>query len=484
MLKISALLIFLLTWAYSNNVVFAQSIVPPPVGDGIYNYSVATDVYYGTKSPPGSPSLAYDIQAYGVTKIKYVFPDFINVKSPLDNNGKPLPFTLPLKVGPQQSSGANPACPTNYKDWDVWYFAVPLVKSSDYITSDPGVLGSCVNGYSVTSYYKNLPVRPNVIPNLEWNDGLFPSALQATFAINPQAVTEIANQIADLINNDPNAFGLAIDNEPSIKSVSPTLEQNFFSAVANRLATKNKYLFLFDATQTAQELYSNGKGLNNVVVMRPLYDDGYGIVANMNPIVFQNYLNYYADIVTKYLGNTVNPPVMFVIPASATDEEWDYVAEYLNTNPSAFKAQPPSSVTLNTPANCSVFSQDPVSQAAIKALLNPQEQANFLTTSNCNNFNNALQNPTKLSAMQGYFQLSMNAVATGIAAYPQNSKFLGVALYAWHIPGNGAISGAVNYASNLSIFKRTVQQEPQDITKTNWINYQNQPAWKPLSRRR
>lgn len=470
---------------FAKDCVYAQSVSPLPPGDGIYNYSVATDVFYGTKSTPATPSLAYDIKTYGITKIKYIFPDFINIISPTDGQGNVQPFTLPLKVGPQQSSGVNPSCPTKYTDWDVWYFAIPIVKPSEYINSDPGVLGNCINGYSVTSYYKNLPGSPGVIPNLEWNDGNFPAALAKTVQNNPNATSEIANSIADLINNDPNALGLAIDNEgPAINKISASLEQNFFSALANRLATKGKYLFLFDALQTAQTLYNGGNGINNIIVLRPLYDDGYGIVANQNPIIFNNYLNYYSDIVTKYLGNSINPPVMFVLPASATDEEWDYVAEYLNTNKTAFQAQPPSSVTLNSPSNCSVFSQDPVSQAVIKALLNSNEQSTFLTSSNCNNFNNSLQNSSKQTAMQTYFQLAMTAVSNGLVQNKTNNKFIGVALYAWHIPGNGAISGAVDYASNLGIHKRTLQNEPQDISKANWIYYQNQAPWKPLSHRR
>ena len=59
---------------------------PVAKGDGVWDYSVATDYYYGTQNPIESPSLKYDItEAYQTTVFQFVFPVFSTLDAP---NGK------------------------------------------------------------------------------------------------------------------------------------------------------------------------------------------------------------------------------------------------------------------------------------------------------------------------------------------------------------------------------------------------------------
>lgn len=467
--------------------------ITAPVGDALYNYSVATDYYYGAKQVSQSPSVAYDLQHGGINNtainsIKYVFADFMYIQSRVVNKIA-QPFSGPITVGRITTSPAS--CPSSLTS-DIQYFAIPQIKGKiDYISGiDPEVLGTCVDGSQITNYLHNIAKVQNVIVHVGW-DANFLAALQASTA---SQINNLADQLVSLITADPNVYGVAFDNE------SPTLPANvanpFFLRIASKLfnnGTNTKFVFLFDAVGTAGYIYDNG--ITNVVLLRPLYDDSTS-PATGNPVSYTGYSNYYTRAAQAYLENTSNPPVMFVLPASATDEEWDYDVEYVNSN-SASKGPenteiPPISNSAwipNQPSDCSMFGNDPISQSVINGpstnqlgLLNVVEQSHFKQsynqqqpyTTNCNNWNNTLPTGNSMTPMQNYFSLALNAVTAARAsvANKQSAKYIGVALYAWRVPGYGAISGALNYSSNVGIFARVVMPEPAAISAFNWQMYQ------------
>jgi hypothetical protein len=451
-----------------------ESSAQVPQGDGIYDYSVATDYHYGSGSVPKAPSLADDLSRYKINKIRYVFPDFIYIKSRSLGN-QATPFQEPIKIGTVGNTSGTIACPSPIADFDVFYFGMPLIHSeAEYVNGrDPGVLGRCVDGYSLTKYYHNLPGNPHVLPNLDW-DGSFPAML-ATSA--PSAVAALADGIADTINGDPNAQGLAIDNEPSLHSLSEALELSFFSELATRLGGAGKFLFLFGASsKTTQTLYNNGAGFTNVVVLRPLYDDAWGSVANLNPIPYQNYQTYYAGQVAHYLGNPANPPVMFVLPASATDEQWDFDIEYLNGDAQNNPTMPVLAPNPLHGMDCALLNRDPIAKVVLKNILTLAEQQTLLSDSNCKNYNNPYAAPAGLPSnttrTEAYLYSAMKAV--GSSASP---KLIGVALYAWRIPAQGVINGARSYSANIGIKTRSLQQEPSAISANAWTAYQNWLSW-------
>jgi hypothetical protein len=445
-----------------------------PQGDGIYDYTVATDYYYGNASTPRPPSLAYDLSQYKINKIRYVFPSFMYIKSRfLDNHA--AQFQEPIRIGSVDNARGTPACPVPIANLDVFYFGMPLIHSEEeYISGrDPGVLGKCVDGYSLSRYYHNLPSNPYVLPNLEW-DGSFPATLAASA---PSAVAALADGIADTINGDPNVQGLAIDNEPALNSIAPALELSFFSKLATRLAGAGKFLFLFGASlNTAQTLYNNGTGFTNVVVLRPLYGDNWGLVENFNPVPYSNFQPYYAGQVASYLGNPANPPVMFVLPASATDEQWDYDIEYLNGGAQSNPTIPTLSANPRSGMDCTFLKRDPIAEIILKNILTFTEQQTLLSSSNCKHYNNPYPIPAGLprnsTRTEAYFYYAMNAVERS-----SSPKLLGVALFAWKIPGQGVINGARSYSATIGIRARALQQEPSAISANAWAAYQNWPSW-------
>lgn len=468
---------------------YAGSITAP-LGDALYNYSVATDYYYGNNQIPKSPSIAYDLKNAGknntaINSVKYVFADFMYIKSRVVNKIV-QPFSGNITIGRITTTPAS--CPPTYNS-DLQYFAIPQIKGSvDYISGkDPGVLGTCVDGSKITNYLHNTAKVQNVIVHVGW-DANFLTALQKSSQVQ---INNLADKISGLISGDTNVSGVAFDNEV------PTLPNNianpFFQRIASKLFNNGvnpKFMFLFDAPSSASYIYANG--YTNVVVLRPLYDDQSGVAIG-NPVPYSGYASYYSNIAQGYLSNASNPPVMFVLPASATDEEWDYNVEYVNSNNgnSNIEKNPTSNSTWtpNKPSNCYIFGNDTISLSVINGpsakqlgLLSLVEQSHFKVpyvqqqqyTTNCNNWNNTLATGNSMTPMQNYFMSALKAVtvARNSIKNKPSAKYIGVALYAWRIPGYGAISAAQNYSANEGIFARKVMQEPAAISSLNWQMYQ------------
>lgn len=359
-----------------------ESSAGPAPGNGIWNYSVATDYYNGNSiySNTNNPtqSLKSDIAKYDPkhTAIKYVFPVFGNIQS-----GTGFNFTSALSSG---------TCPTDTSNSIpiFSYYALPQVQdrlSTGLYPTKPGQpfsisLGICVNGIDVTNYYKNTVGIPYVVPVVELPDfstyiGVPSSAAVAALksgdtasSLDASQVLAIADAISTLIVNDKNAYGVAFDNELAInKATSPLLkpavnctglyyEALFYGRIAQNLAAASKYLFLFDAPETGNTLYQNTAivdptstskppancqfdttkfpaltygPLKNIVLQKPLYDmlattDG----TSGGPTSVTDNTNQAKKSITSYLGTPNGPPVTFVLPASATSTMWESLQIY------------------------------------------------------------------------------------------------------------------------------------------------------------
>ena len=350
----------------------------PASGNGIWNYSVATDIYYGTMQKDSGqqkgPSLYSDILKYDPqhTAIKYVFPVFGNIQSGTDNN-----FTAALSSGvcPKGISKAIPIFS---------YYALPQVQDKLSTGENPTVpgkpfsitLGLCADGQAVTNYYKNIVGIPYVVPVVELPDFSIyigtPSSAEVAArksggtapSLNPTQILAIADEISKLIVNDKNAYGVAFDNELAInKATSPLAkptvncaglyyEALFYGRIAQNLAAASKYLFLFDAPDTGNTLYQGLKtitdptdssktcpsslapdlpygALTNIILQKPLYDmtviaDG----TSNGPISVQDNTTQAQKSIASYLGTQNGPPVTFVLPASATSTMWESLQIY------------------------------------------------------------------------------------------------------------------------------------------------------------
>jgi hypothetical protein len=444
----------------------------PLKGNGIWNYSVATDYYYGTMKPPQSPSLAVDLPANPDANIEYVFATFISLaKGSVPNPAPPGIPTPPLLRDQCISDGVVPV---------IAYYALPIVNPDIYPTP-PSPLGGCVAGKSTTAYYAGIfPNAPlKVVPVAEYADDTFPAFMST--AADDQIIT-IATALAQAIVNDTNTYGLAIDNEKSINGSNPNAavgqqkEGLFFSTLATQLGAGGKFLFLFDAATSAKTLYSNNK---NIVFMQPLYDldnsdpnDHTTTPYNPDPLS-SPYAGSVKSVAAGTLTNNAAPgqSVMFVVPASATSTIWDYEMAYNITqstyvNPIINRPE----ITANSQGICSGIPRDDITNTVLTAMIGATNIAQFLGSGNCSLFTNT----TKLN---DYFLTSLNAITSARAQNNQQVNYLGAALYAWRISGMNDINAAKYYPSiytaNGGSQKSVNLQGPPDIQSTTWGIFNN-----------
>lgn len=450
-------------------------------GNGIWNYSVAADYYYGTQNPVASPSLKYDITIAYKQPLQFVFP----VISTL---------TVPATTYPNLPSIANitaanfiSSCPANEKpptNQIMNYYALPQLN--DYLLSTATILGTCVAGESATQYYNSF--ISHVVPVIEINSD-FTTALGK----EPSAAIPIADNVAAVINADNNVYGVAFDNEPLISKeggntttgAGTTLERAFYGELAYQLSLAKpaaKYLFLYDAAPTAEYLYNSvykGKTLTNIVIEQNLYDlDTTNPDQNAGPVNLTNYATLVNSEVKKDLSSELSsaPPIRFMVPASATSTMWDYLQGYnilasgtAFVNPStltvSFLCESTNATTAGTIDNqalsnfiCTTNTNCPTSYAAAQPII-----ATFLNSSNCINYTNP-------DHMYEYFNTALNTIITESAM--SNPRFKGTDLYAWRIAAYSDINGAKGYYNQYGDpAESTVQIFPPNITQMIWESF-------------
>lgn len=441
----------------------------PLTGNGIWNYSVATDYYNYTQNNPNLPSLAKDLKANKDANIEYVFATFISLATGSIPSSPPPGITSPPMLRDQCiSDGVIPV---------IAYYALPQINPSMY----SGVLGPCVPGETATAYYAgiNTDAPLKVVPVAEYADSSFP--LFMSTASDTQIIA-IANALAQKINSDASTYGLAIDNEKSINSSNPTSqsvgqqkEELFFGQLASVLATGNKFLFLFDAPTSAKNLYAKNK---NIVFMQPLYDldnsnpDDHSSTAYNPDNLSSPYTGSVISVAAGTLTNNIAPgqSVMFVVPASATSTIWDYEMAYNITKPGyVYPILNTPQITANSQGYCTSIPRDGlITDTVLTAILSPGNAINdFLGSVNCSLFTN----PTKLNQ---YFLTSLTAISSARNQNNQKVNYLGAALYAWRISGMNDINAAKYYNSIYTtggggVASKSINlQGPPDIQDTTW----------------
>ena len=435
-------------------------------GNGIYNYSVATDYYYGNQSPSLQPSLKTDLNQYKTTNISYVFPVFGYLDA--DRNGAlPDPSSFSLTCSPGQVVVFN-------------YYANPLMKS----TAVPGVdkaLGGCVDGMDVTAYYNTF--IKHTVPTVEYSS----SFINAISAPNLEPVLiKIADNIASVINNDPNAYGVAFDNEPSINSVSKVYgfayEKAFFGEIALQLSKQNKFLFLFDANATGIDLFKNGytgSAVKNIILLQPLYDLEDTSAYEMGPVSLTTYTKDAQQQIQSYLADANSPPVMFMIPASATDTIWNSLQGYDMAATVPPKPIQPyiNPTSLSNPSTCDssdASKAGTIANTVLSSLLTDSQGSQVNPATNINNFlgkDNCVKY-TNSQSLINYFDAVLTAIKTSTAS--TNNRYLGNTLYAWRIKSQNDISAGSHYYNvygDSSLYKINTQVFPSNIEDKIWTSF-------------
>lgn len=460
----------------------------PLKGNGIWNYSVATDYYYGSQNPPKSPSLAVDLKSNSQANIEYVFATFISLSLGYDGN-KTLGFIPTIRE----------ECPTDKVVPIIAYYALPLINPDIYPTT-PSPLGGCVAGKTATAYYAGIfPDAPlKVVPVAEYADDNFPTFMSNA---SDEQIISIATALAQAIVNDQSTYGLAIDNEKSINGFNTTMsssgmtvgqenEELFFGTLAAQLGVGGKYLFLFDAATSAKDLYANNH--TNVVILSPLYDLDNSDPAVTNPVPYNpDPLSQYTASLTRSANGAltasagVGQSVMYVVPASATSTIWDYEMAYnypLPTTKPTY-ASPilnTPSITTNNQGNCSSLARDSMTDTVLSALISQPNTINdFLGTGNCYLFTNTTT-PNKLN---DYFSASLKAITAARTQSNLQANYLGAALYAWRISGANDMNAVKNYpslyTSNGVDTKVVYLPGPPDIQNSSWATFN---TWAPANK--
>jgi len=162
-----------------------QTMMSPAQGDGVWNYSVATDYYWGSIKGGLQPSLKADFVTNNLAqKITYVFPVFgyLDSDATAGYSGNTVQTkcyvgkNTPIPDSQRTNLQMNPQAVFSY-------FAMPQLKPL-FIPAALPALGDCVDGIQVTSYYKNTVGIPNVVPVIEMSAGFNASITYTTNSSN------------------------------------------------------------------------------------------------------------------------------------------------------------------------------------------------------------------------------------------------------------------------------------------------------------
>ncbi|RTL10761.1 MAG: hypothetical protein EKK54_09950 [Neisseriaceae bacterium] len=458
--------------SFPSRTTTAATVTGLEPGNGIINYSVATDVYYGSQNQ--APSLKIDMQNYPNAKLKYVFPA-IGYITPDGKNSN--------IVNPLSNNTNNCNSPAGSV---IDYMAQPQIKQSFF--KDNGVttpLGPCVNGSDATAYYKGLGLK--VVPLFEYSDDLN-SALTTN---STNTVMQIADNIASIINQDHNTIGVAIDNEKALSQVSSDVELAFFGELAKQLNAAGNHLFVFDAPTTVQTIYNQGVHINgsvnvsippqqNVVELDPLYDQESIPQGSYGPVGIDQYTTDTNKEVQNYFAIESRPPVMFVAPSSSTDTIWDSVQQYDLQSSKTTVNNPTTSTDIGNCSESPAINSGSVDNVALANFLCDNESCtatstnkiitDFLAPKNCVAFKNT-------TSMQQFMTNALSAITKYTPA--NDPRYLGTTMYAWRIDAFNDIACAVHYYSQdfeSDLYKQCNQTFPAKISDTAWSTFAN---WNP-----
>lgn len=409
-----------------------------PVGNGVIVDDVAQDISCSGGSCTSvllqTLSSNYDVSGQNF----YIIPDFASITN--------LPSGS-LSPAHEKCDGSSPL------GFVLNYLSLPLIKES--VLSMPE-LGSCVPGATVTSVYKNQSgsgLNVIVLPMINGDASGINSASSDT-------LTKLAGIIADTINADPSAGGVAFDLE------SPTLSESatttFIGELAKQLAAKGKYIAIFDPK--LEQLAPISAKYKNIIALTALYDYGLNASAPYEPLSVSTYQSYTSDhAVEAYFGGFGKDiPVLFVTPASATTTLWEHLNVYNTNFPKGI--DPGLS---EKPVSCSMSSL-PVS--ILKQFLTSppggQDPVDYFL-SQCQRYDNS-GGATQLE----YFNASLSAITSGYAASQNpDRKLIGTVLYNQKPSGFYGLTCAKNGYSlfdTSSLHKKCLGFYPEDISDSIW----------------
>lgn len=449
----------------------------PDKGNGIWDYSVATDYYYGMQGNGVAPSLRHDLNQLHNSNISYVFADMGNLIGG-SISGMPVlesanSICLPLNP--------NGAAPVDYAAFH--YYAEPLI-SDEVVTKASSKLGPCVNGNDVTNYYKNIVGIKHVVPQVDFSGSFLQQIVTLNDNDRGQAATNayltgIADLVANTINNDQNTYGVAIDNEPSINGLFPkdpigeSYEVVFFGEIAKQLQAHGKFLFLFAAPASGNELYAT---YNNIVLLPALYDiDPNG--TDTNPVSINTYTTEVNDFIKSQLNSPASSaPLMFVLPASATDSTWSNLQEYNISVSAKTPVLPDGSVSTAKCDSTEALTSGTIDNYILENFLcningnctpDVNNITNFLASNNCTNYVN-----TGAETIN-YFQQATSSLESVVPAN-NPARYFGAILYAWRISEYNDIAASVGYYNQdaeSDLHKIQLMTFPAEVASNVWSSY-------------
>ncbi len=411
-----------------------------PVGNGVIIDDVAQDLTCDSAGTSCTSALLatlasnYDKSGQNF----YILADFASI------NNLPSGSLSPA----QTACDGEPA--TNYV---LNYLSLPLIKES--VLSAPE-LGTCLPGATVTSIYKTQSANGQnriVLPMINGDAGEINSASTAT-------LMKLADDIADTINNDPNADGVAFDLE------SPTLSANattvFIGELAKQLSAKGKYIAIFDPQ--LQQLTPISAQYNNIIALAALYDYGLNPAAPYEPLSVSAYQDHTSQhAVQAYFGGFGKDiPVLFVTPAAATTTLWEHLNVYNTNFPKGIDP-----MLSETPVSCDMSSLP--ASILNKFLTAPPNGKNPLDyyLSQCQRYNN----PNSATQLE-YFNASLTAITSGYNASQNPDRILiGTVLYNQKPDGFYGLTCAKNTYSLFdtpSLYKKCLGFYPESISDSIW----------------
>ena len=429
-------------------------------GKGMFIDDVSYDM--GCSGDGACQSITERLQQYGSNQMWYLFPDFGYIDR--------IPAVGESVIIDSQCNGRPPIGVA------ATYNAMPMI--SPLVLSEPS-LGTCQPGTTITAHY-HINNNYRVLP-------LFTAANSSMFTnASPAQLQQFALALAKLINNDPNAAGIAFDIEPAFKQGDTTL--NFYGTLAKALEP-GKILAIFDANRDDLAAAVVQLKLDNVLVLQALYDFGVFGLPDSQAIPLETEGNKpgYAAIAKQYakayFGDGSQPqmniPVMFVLPGSATSSIWDSLQFYNTSLPAKGPINPYKNSDV-TATHCFANPPSWLSQFLTAAPGHqPSEQglaAFFVSAQNCLRYDNPQQSEGKPVKFIQYFNAALNAVNAIVTSLPasQQAVYIGSALYTTRAAGHTSeayndINCAKHYYSTYytsSLLKQCIGVFPSNISDT------------------
>jgi hypothetical protein len=430
--------------ALAKNINSSDNGVIIPTGNGVIVDDVSGDITLTSGSTYSSTLLHTLSSNYNIKSVDkfYIMPDFMSITQlPKAGLGLKLAYTNCKNYGKTSPSGK---ALYNPMDYVINYSSLPLINFDELTdTTARKDLGGCVSGNDITKLYAS-PIKKGYSPYI-----VLPMINGSAATINtasPAVLKTLADQIASIIINDPNAAGISFDLEsPSLTNAATT---NFIGELAEQLAKKGKLVAIYDANLLA--LASISDQYHNVIALVSLY----GMKGYSTAPTVKEYQTYTTEHVVKafFGGNGKNIPVLFVSPAAATSEL------YVN--------QETYNVTGNKTLKCADFDSNTTEILTSILKITP---STFLAE--CVNAKNPNASVTSQSQ---YFIAALDSIRAGSGS--ANKTLIGTLLY------NEKPSGfnAINCAKDNKNYKYLYDSKP----KTCVVNYPENISineWKYLS---